>query len=151
MVLLRSVSPRYKSRKSKIEKFPAPWLVDPYCMGHHLCWHCLGPPLSKLFAGILFPSPVQYGVAGIPSCLKSMRNQLPKCLLPFFSHCSLSAAITAMSRKSPTPTSRCRLQHAPCSVPAPGEDNSPHLYATHNKPGRKRRFIFSTVPTRSEQ
>src|SRR5271156_3765822 len=82
------------------------------------------------------------GVAGTPSCLKSIRNQLPKRLVLFFSHCSLSAAITAMSRNSPTPTSRRRLQHAPCSVPAAGKDNSPYLYATHNKLGRKRRFIL---------
>jgi hypothetical protein len=64
---------------------PVPNAFDPYCMGHHLCWHCLGPPLSKPFAGILFPCPVQYsmGVAGTPSCLKSIRNQLPKRLLLF--------------------------------------------------------------------
>jgi len=64
---------------------PVPNVLDPYCMGHHLCWHCLGPPLSKLFAGILFLCPVQYsmGVAGTPSCLKSIRNQLPKRLLLF--------------------------------------------------------------------
>src|SRR5277367_152893 len=111
-------------------------------MGHHLCWHCLGRPLSKLFAGILFPCPVQYGGCRNTILPEINTKSIAKASPTFFSHCSLSAAITAMTRNSPTPTSRRRLQHAPCSVPAAGEDNSPYLFATNNKLGRKRRFIL---------
>ena len=128
------------------EDTPVPNAFDPYYMGHNLCWHCLGPPLFKLFDGILFPCPVQYG--GCRNTILPEINTKPiaKASPTFFFHSSVSAAITEMFRNSPTPTSTRRLQHAPCSVPVPGEDNSPYLYAMHNKLGRKRRFTLLYGP-----
>ena len=92
------------------------------------------------------PRTIQYG--GCRNSILPEINTKPiaKASPTFISHYSLSAAITEMFRNSPTSTSRRRLQHVPCSVPAAGEDNSPYLYATHNKLGRKRRFILLHGP-----
>jgi hypothetical protein len=130
---------------------PVPNAFDPYCMGHHLCWHCLRPPLSKLFAGIPFPSPLQYGVAGTPSCLinaKPIAKASPTFFLPLQSVCCHNSDVPKISYALQAGAD-CSTLHALFQHRA---KTTAYIYMlrTTNPVASARSYSFSTVPTWSE-
>ena len=68
------------------QETPSPNAFDLYCMGHHLCWHCLGP-LSQLLPESYSHRPHSMGVYRNTILPRIDTKPIAKASPTFFSYC----------------------------------------------------------------